>query len=402
MTTLIGVVGVALTIAAALLLVPAGVFFVETVLARRREVVPSAAMAGPRPRVAVLVPAHDEAGGIGAALATILPQLADGDRLLVVADNCTDETARVAAAAGAEAIRRDDPERRGKGYALDFGVRHLRADPAEAVVIVDADCVLHPGSLDRLVRLCIAAGRPVQSLYLMRPPTAAALPTRIAELAWAIKNLVRPLGALRISVPCQLMGTGMAFPWPVIERAPLASGHLVEDMCLGLDLAAAGTPPLFCPEALVTSYFAATTAGLGAQRTRWEHGHLGVIVERAPRLLWQAIRTRDVALAAMVLDLCVPPLAALVLLLLAGALVAGALLAAGGMAAPLILCALGLVLVAAGVTVAWRRFGREIVSPRELIGVPGYVLAKLPLYWRALRRRQARWIRTDRDDVAPK
>ena len=191
-------VGVLLTLVALLLLVPSIVFFLETTFARRAaSFVPNAEGAA-RPRTAVLVPAHDEAAGIAASLATIVPQLAPGDRLVVVADNCSDDTARVAAAAGAEAIRRDDPERRGKGYALDFGVRHLAADAPGVVVIVDADCVLHPGSLGRIATTCVASGRPVQALYLMRSPPGAPLSTRISEFAWAVRNLVRPLGALRL------------------------------------------------------------------------------------------------------------------------------------------------------------------------------------------------------------
>ena len=399
---MIALLGFVLTLVALLVLVPASVFFVETVCARRGSLVAPTASEGPRPRLAVLVPAHDEAAGIAASLATIAPQLLTGDRLLVVADNCSDDTAVIAAAAGAEAIRRDEPGRRGKGYALDFGVRHLQADAPEVVVIVDADCVLHACSLDRLTAMCIASGRPTQALYLMRSPAGAALSTRISEFAWAVRNHVRPLGALRLGVPCQLMGTGMAFPWPVIARAPLASGHLVEDMCLGLDLAAAGTPPLFCPDALVTSTFAAKADGLASQRARWEHGHLGVIAKRAPWALAQAFRTGDAPFAGMVLDLCVPPLASLVLLLVTGALAGLALLALGGEGAPLSVFALALSLVSIGVGVAWRRFGRPIVSLRDLAGVPGYVVSKLPLYWRALRGRQASWVRTDRDDVAPK
>ena len=43
-----------------------------------------------RPRFAVMMPAHDEAAGIAASIATIVPQLNSGDRLLVVADNCGD------------------------------------------------------------------------------------------------------------------------------------------------------------------------------------------------------------------------------------------------------------------------------------------------------------------------
>src|SRR5205085_6347229 len=84
-----------------------------------------------RPRVAVLMPAHNEAAGIAASLATVTPQLVAGDRLLVVADNCVDDTAAVAAAAGAEVVQRRDTTRRGKGYALGFGLRHLAPDPPE-------------------------------------------------------------------------------------------------------------------------------------------------------------------------------------------------------------------------------------------------------------------------------
>ncbi len=380
-----------------MLLVPAIVFFLETMFARRSGVVPQPLVAK-RPRIAVLVPAHDEAAGIAASLATILPQLAPGDRLLVVADNCSDDTAGIAAMAGAEAIRRDDPEQRGKGYALDFGVRHLSRDPPDVVVVIDADCVPGTDALERLASSCVATGRPVQALNLMRSPPGAPLSTRIAEFAWTVHNFARPLGALRLGAPCQLMGTGMAFPWRVIEHAPLASGHIVEDMSLGLDLAERGTPPLFCPDALVTSTFAAKADGLASQRTRWEHGHLSVIVGRAPRAMGRAIRCRDAALAAMVLDLCIPPLASLVLLVLLGMAVSAVLAALGGDRLPLVVFALALGLISIGVATSWHRFGREIVSLRELGGVPAYVTSKVPLYWQALCGRQARWVRTERDD----
>ena len=75
-------------------------------------------LAGPAPTVAVLVPAHDEAAGIGAMLGRVLPLLPAGARLLVVADNCTDDTAALARAAGAEVTERHDTGARGKGHAL--------------------------------------------------------------------------------------------------------------------------------------------------------------------------------------------------------------------------------------------------------------------------------------------
>ena len=351
-----------------------------------------------RPSVVVLVPAHDEAFGIAASLATVLPQLRPGDRLLVVADNCSDATASVARAAGAEAIERRDAVRRGKGYALDFGIRYLEAAPPEVVLVVDADCELRAGSVDRLAWLCIASGRPVQALDLMHAPSGSALKTRIAAFAWTVKNLVRPLGFHRLGLPCQLMGTGMAFPWPLIRSARLATGHIVEDMRLGLDLAAAGAAPLFCPHAQVSSQFPSDDGGIADQRARWERGHLGVIAHEAPRALWCAIRHRKPQLAAMVFDLCIPPLTVLVLVLVAQAGVNIAALAIPGVArGPLALALLSLAMLLLAVALAWDAFGRRIVTLRELLGAPGYILAKLPIYARFFARRKAGWVRAKRD-----
>src|SRR4029079_5002936 len=87
-------------------LLPALVLVVQVVAARGARVpIPVEVR---RPSVAVLMPAHDEAGGIAEASAALWPQLIAGDRLLVVADNCGDSTAAIAAARGAEVSERHD------------------------------------------------------------------------------------------------------------------------------------------------------------------------------------------------------------------------------------------------------------------------------------------------------
>src|SRR5262245_56051654 len=247
-----------LAIVAGLLAVPFAVFFVEIIAAillpqRERAARPSASF---RRRVAVLVPAHNESTELLPTLADIRTQLRPGDRLLVVADNCSDDTAAVAVAAGAEVIERHDPARFGKGYALDFGLHHLAADPPDIVIVVDADCRLADDMIDPLATTCALMRQPAQALYLMTAPDESAINYRVAEFAWRVKNWLRPLGLGALGLPCQLAGTGMAFPWDAICPADLASGWIVEDLKLGLDLALAGHPPLFCPSARVTSRFA--------------------------------------------------------------------------------------------------------------------------------------------------
>jgi len=391
----------ALIVIGLLWLVPVGVVCLQCLMAitAPRSAPLESGAPDPRPRTAVLMPAHNEASGILAAVQSVLAQLNQGDRLLVVADNCTDDTAAVVASAGAEVVQRHDPDRRGKGYALDFGVRHLEANAPDAVVIVDADCMVAAGAIDTLVRRCQRAGVAVQSLYLMQSPPDAGLKTRMAELAWIVKNHVRPLGFSRLGLPCQLMGSGMAFPWEQLRRAPLASGHIVEDMQLGLDLAAAGTPPMFCPQAIVSSRFPSDDGGLATQRTRWEHGHLQLVFRAGLPLLWRAMVARRLALAAMALDLCVPPLASLVLGLVVWLMLTAIFWWISGAIAPLSLAATALSLLSSVILAAWWRFGRSAVSLWELLSVPAYVLRKIPIYLKLLGKRQVEWVRTKRDDT---
>ncbi|MDQ8021977.1 MAG: glycosyltransferase family 2 protein, partial [Moraxellaceae bacterium] len=355
-----------------------------------------------RPRVAVVMPAHNESTGLLQPVATVLAQLRRGDRLLVVADNCSDDTADVARAAGAEVVVRQDATLRGKGYALDFGVKHLAQDAPEVLVIVDADCELTPHALDRIVTDAAATGRPVQALYLMRTPPGRGGNGSIAEFAWLVKNLVRPLGFHRFGLPCQLMGSGMAFPWQAIQRTSLASGHIVEDLQMGIDLARAGTPPLFCPDALVTSTFPSNEEGTRSQRTRWEHGHLGVIVGQVPKLLLEGLTKPGRGLLSLALDAGVPPLALLAMMIVGLSLVSVVVAAFGVALWPLWVAVLATALFGIAIVLAWHRFGREAISAGGLLRVVGYTLGKIPLYFRFLSSRQVEWVRSKRDAAEPK
>ena len=381
-----------------LLLVPVAVLLVEVVLALAGRAPMAGSAGGTRARLAILIPAHDEESGIANTLRSVLAQLDRGDRVLVVADNCTDNTAAVAATQGAEVVIRRDSSRRGKGYALDFGVRHLEKEAPEIVIIVDADCEVGPGAIDRLARLCANSGRPVQALYLMHAPAGASLRTRIAEFAWIVKNRVRPTGLARLQLPCQLMGTGMAFPWSTLRDANLATGHIVEDLQLGLELALAGTPPLFAPTALVASHFPASSEGIRSQRVRWEHGHLGVIFAEAPRLLWASLRRANFSLFALALDLLVPPLALLSLLVVTFWSASAVFCWITQLRVPLAIASVSAFCLGFVVLASWLRWGRAVISFADLVLAPAYALRKIPLYVGFLFARQMQWVRSKRDD----
>jgi len=394
----LGLVGWLLAVAAA---TPAAILFVETVAAwavrRRNPTLPQP----PVPRFAVLVPAHDEEEGIGRTVHALLAQLGPGDRLVVIADNCTDATAaRAREAAGASPItvlERNDPAHRGKGYALAHGLRHLDEDPPAVVAIVDADCTIARGALGDLAAVALTSGRPVQAEYLLAPPPNPHPVALVSGVALLLKNRVRPLGMAALGVPCHLTGSGMAFPWSLIRKAPETGSNLVEDLVMGLDMALMGRPPLFCPAVHVRSELPPGSQAGRGQRTRWEHGVLHTARTYVPRLLGQFVRGGDRRLAALALDLLVPPLALLVMAQLGICGLTAILAWAGGIHGPFwtSLGALGATGIA--VLLGWTTFAGPDLPLRYALYVPFYVLWKIPLYLAfALRGKQRTWERTAR------
>jgi cellulose synthase/poly-beta-1,6-N-acetylglucosamine synthase-like glycosyltransferase len=294
-------------------------------------------------------------------------------------------------------IERSDTARRGKGYALAYGLDFLAADPPEVVVIMDADCAISPGGIEQLARVATARDRPVQADYVLEPPENPQGVAVVSALAFIVKNRVRPRGLHALDLPCLLTGTGMAFPWHVIRAAPPTEGNLVEDMVMGLDLAELGFPPVLCPEACVTSVLPERLGAASAQRRRWEHGHLATLLRQGPRLLGLGLQRRQLPLIALGLDLMVPPLSLLVMIGVGALCVTGLAALLGGAVGPMWIVAVSLGMVAMGVVFAWWAYGRDTLQPRHLLAIPLYAAWKVPLYVGfILRGKQRTWERTER------
>ena len=349
-----------------------------------------------RGTLAVLIPAHNEALVLGRTLQTLLPTLPPGGRVFVVADNCTDGTAEIARQFSAEVLERANQEQRGKGFALQFGLAHLVANPPAAVVFLDADCQVSPDTVRLLGQTAIATGRPVQGLNLCDPDPAGGPLQAVSALAFRFKNLVRMTGLSRLAGLCYLTGTGMAMPWPLIGKARL-DGNVVEDMQWGIDLALAGHPTLFLPEARVNSPLPQTQAAASTQRTRWEHGHLSTLLTQVPRLLFLAARHRRWNLFCLACDLAIPPLSLLVAtcaMLLMITVVAAAF---GAHVAPAMILAAVVSCFVLAIAAGWFVHCRRVIPLGTLLAAPLYILRKLPIYGSFLWKRQRAWIRTERD-----
>ncbi|QDU81314.1 N-glycosyltransferase [Polystyrenella longa] len=380
-----------------LLLIPFVVFCLECLAAllpwRPRTVLNDAEEAS----VAVLLPAHNESSVIARTLDVLMPTLGKHDRAVVIADNCSDDTAEIARSKGAIAVERTNLEQRGKGYALDFGVKQLHENPPDVVMILDADCNVDPATVRTLGQLAHQTGRPVQSLNLGELDDRPDSMFVASSLGNYFINLVRPLGLKKVGLSYRLLGTGMALPWSIIKDAPLASGHIVEDTRLGVDLAIDGHLPIFCPDVRVLSRLPQQKASFVSQRTRWEHGHMQAAFSQVPRLIQAAIWNRSLSLFWLAMDIAVPPFSLMIFLWMLATVATGIAGFCGASLLPFwALCITGVCLVTL-IGLNWFVYCRKIIPLSVLVGIPKYVFKKLPIYFSFLFKRQQEWVRTDRE-----
>jgi cellulose synthase/poly-beta-1,6-N-acetylglucosamine synthase-like glycosyltransferase len=349
--------------------------------------------------IAVVIPAHNEELVIAESLNTIIPQLKEDDRLLVVADNCDDRTAEIAKEMGVLVIERKDTINRGKGYALDYGLQQLQANPPEVVIFIDADSLVEENALSILSERAKMTNKPIQALYLMEKPQESSFKDYISAFAFKLKNLVRPLGLSSLNLPCLLTGTGMAFPWQIINSVDnLASGEIVEDMKLGIDLTIAGYPPQFCPSVKITSILPQKQEAVITQRTRWEHGHLQNLLTYVPQLIIASWQKRKIELLFLGLDLAIPPLSLFIVISLATVLINGLFFIMTTETIPLLLSIISYTLTTISILLTWFKFAQKDLPLSILIKSPLYILWKLPVYFKFLTQKESQWIRTDRNN----
>jgi cellulose synthase/poly-beta-1,6-N-acetylglucosamine synthase-like glycosyltransferase len=393
-----------LLLSALILLLPITVLFIECIAA----LLPNKKLAqdrvklgnlAPRPKVAVLIAAHNEEIVIGGTISTIIPQLSDRDQLIVIADNCSDRTATIAGSFNITVLERQNLQQKGKGYALDYGLQSIQHNPYDVVIVLDADCHIEPNYIKSLAQLAMTSGRPVQPVNLLYRVDESNLKSAISELAFIVKNLVRPKGLAQLNLPCMItMGT--AYPWSIINQVSLASDNLVEDMQLGIDLAIAGNPALFCLDTKVTGVLPQKERAATTQRTRWEHGHLSTLQTQVPYLLKESWRQKRLDLLSIALDLSIPPLSFLVIIWFVVATIGLSLgIIEGTLNSAIYWTTVEGLLLFVAIFSAWAKFGRKIIPFKSLLRIPGYIFWKAPIYLAFLIRPQQKWIRTERDQI---
>lgn len=350
------------------------------------------------PRVALLIPAHNEGAQIEALLAHAhaLDYPQDRWQLFVIADNCSDDTAQRARQGGAAVFERHDLSRSGKGQALDWCLHtHAAAlSQYDLIALVDADMIIHPRFLRELACSFVDDSvQVVQSLNTVSNPDAS-WRSAFGFMGFTTVNFTRPAGRRWLGGTAELRGSGMAFRAPLLLKHGWPAHSLAEDVEFSKRLLLEGVLIDFNPAAIVTSPIPLQAQQANVQQQRWEGGKLHILKTYLPLMLRHALRHPSIATVDAVIDLLVPPQSVLFLLLalcFAGAVFVSPLwaLAIAACGAGVGFCiATGLLLQRAPLKV-WL----------YLLALPIFLAWKVPLYARLLFKKAEShtWNRTPRD-----
>lgn len=283
-------------LAMALIAVTAVTFEVITALMtispRRRylETLRHAGMPRPEPgsrvRVTVVIPAHDEEATLPTTLSALADQTRLPDRVIVVADNCTDRTADIARDMGHEAFVTVANAHR-KGGALNQVLSRILplAGPDDVILVMDADTSLGPRFIEA------ASGQLEQD-----PELAAVGGVFYGEQGHGILGQFQRNEYTRYSLQIRqrrgrvfvLTGTATMFRAEALLDVAAARGvylpgepgqvydtaALTEDNELTLALKSLGATMMSPPECYVVTEIMPTWRNLWKQRQRWQRGAL--------------------------------------------------------------------------------------------------------------------------------
>jgi cellulose synthase/poly-beta-1,6-N-acetylglucosamine synthase-like glycosyltransferase len=350
-------------------------------------------------RFDIIVPAHNEAVAIGRTVASLRRINWPGDhfRVVVCADNCTDETALNARTAGAHVVERQDPTRRGKGYALDFAFATSRLDAvADAVAVVDADAEVSENFLEAIAARLEQGACCVQVHYGVLNPLAS-WRTRLITIAKGSFHIVRSRAREHLGLSCGIRGTGWCVTHKLLGYVPYRAFSLTEDVEYGIELGLAGYRVVYADEAHCDAEMVVSEAVAAPQRARWEQGRFALVRSRTLPLLWKAIERPSKVCLDLAVDLLVLPISYVsmnIVLLLACASLSRAWtsdislrwlwLGVG--------CTLALTLY---VVRGWQLSGIGLQGIADLARAPQFLLWKVRAI--LLRRRSQQWERTERE-----
>lgn len=370
--------------------------FALVVRFRRARPRPMAPPGDRRPRLVFLVPAHNEQLLVRPCVRSLLGQdyPASRRRVVVIADNCSDETAAIARAEGAEVLERTDLELKGKPRALAWAIDQLGLEGADAFIVIDADSEVASDYANCVAAVGDLRESAIQTYFGISNEYETWL-TRLAGLLMRLRYESQFPAKRRAGLNVPLTGNGMVLGAELLRRRPWSAFSVTEDWELYAEYTAHGVRVDYVREARLISQETRSTDQSTSQRQRWQAGRREVW-RKWGRAIWTSTGISRLQKLDAHLELNMPSPAvhlALVATCWGVAVIGGV---------PTRLHLLGAALAGGELTVGVistiLRHPEPLATVQALARAPGYVLWRLAvgLSARTSRRARSEWVRTAR------
>jgi cellulose synthase/poly-beta-1,6-N-acetylglucosamine synthase-like glycosyltransferase len=249
-------------------------------------------------RFLVAIPANNEEANIAETVRSCraIQYPASLFDVLVISDNCTDNTASEARDSGARVLERFDATRKSKGYAIEYLIEKLRQsgefNDLDALVIIDADSTVQSNLLAQFA-MGLDRGSDWMQCYDCVGNPDRSWRTRVMAYGFSLFNGITLAGRKALGLSAGLRGNGMCISTNGLRRVPWQAHGLVEDLEYSWIVRAAGERVEFIEDTTVfATMLSQGGTPLANQRRRWEFGRISVCrkmlgpVLRSPHLSW--------------------------------------------------------------------------------------------------------------------
>ena len=211
-------------------------------------------------------------------------------RIFVAADNCTDSTARIARECGATVYERQNKTLVGKGYAMDFLLRHIRCDfgpdAFDGFFVFDADNVLSADYISRMNET-FSDGYGIVTSYRNSKNYGTNWVSSGYALWFLRESEYLNHARMLLGSSCAVSGTGFLFSRKILEEQ--GGGwpfHLLtEDIEFSAAQILKGYKIGIAADAILYDEQPTTFRQSWRQRLRWSKGYLQILRQYGTKLL---------------------------------------------------------------------------------------------------------------------
>jgi cellulose synthase/poly-beta-1,6-N-acetylglucosamine synthase-like glycosyltransferase len=249
----------------------------------------------PKNKFALLIAAHNEEVVIGSLIESMtkLDYPKDMYDVFVIADNCTDDTAKIAKSYGVNVCERFAEDKRGKGYALEWMFAKLfdMEKQYDAIAIFDADNLVHKDFLREMNSKMQEGYKVVQGYIDSKNPGDSWIAASYSIGFWT-QNRMFQLAKSNLGLSSQIGGTGFAIETNTLKKLGWGATCLTEDLEFTCKLVLNGEKVGWAHDAIIYDEKPLTLKQSWNQRKRWMQGFSDVASRYFFKLLKQSIVKR--------------------------------------------------------------------------------------------------------------